>query len=178
MATPARFLTSTSVPLLLGGGCSSIFHGDLTIDEVITPRSVGEFGGVLEPGWVPAAHVVLRQPLDLLKELHAVAVEAAHELVHLVGDPDGGDQHLDAGLRLEGLRALQVRHSYQRPATAQPPSASMHKVWVTALLQSLIDFSSSSSVTDARRFVGIAVGVRAPEACKPLQVKRVEPTEH
>jgi hypothetical protein len=86
---------------------------------------VGEFGGVLEPRGVSAAHVVLRESLDLLEELHGITVEPADELVDLVRDPDGSGQILDAGLRLQGLCPLQVGHCYECPATAERPSGGM-----------------------------------------------------
>lgn len=54
---------------------------------------LGEIGGVFQPLWVLAAQVVLRQAFDFLKELSAVLIEAAGELVGLVGNSDSNSQY-------------------------------------------------------------------------------------
>ena len=56
---------------------------------------------LLEPGGVDAADVVLRQPLDLLKELNAVHVEAPGKLVGLVGQAHRLRQMVQALLVLQ-----------------------------------------------------------------------------
>lgn len=74
---------------------------------------------LFEPGWVDAADVVLCQPLDLLKQLDAVHIEAARKLVRLVGQPDRFCQVVQTLLILQLAGALQIGHLEQCPALAR-----------------------------------------------------------
>ena len=78
--------------LCMGGHVDSYWHRS----SLVTSSPLSEIGGVLQPLWVLAAQVVLRQALDFLEELSAVLIEAASELVGLVGNSDSNSQYSEA----------------------------------------------------------------------------------